>query len=126
VLASASLDEDLPIYARAGSIVPMAPVMAWSEERPMDPLTLTVIPDGDGAAVGSLYEDDGRTVNHLEGEWAITVFEARRDGAEQVVTGRRRGDYRPEPRAVEIRVEDGERSWRKTISDAETWEVRRR
>ena len=32
----------MPLFVRAGSILPMAPEMVWSDEKPVDPLTLEV------------------------------------------------------------------------------------
>jgi alpha-D-xyloside xylohydrolase len=34
----------LPLYVRAGSIVPMGPAMEWSTEKPADPLEVRVYP----------------------------------------------------------------------------------
>jgi alpha-glucosidase len=125
ILASATLDEDLPIYLRAGSIVPMAPVMAWSDERPMDPLSLAVVPDSDGVARGSLYEDDGLTMAYADGASAITEFHARRERGAVVVSGHRRGRYRPPARTLEVLVDDEAMSWTARIDDDDAWQVRR-
>jgi alpha-glucosidase/alpha-D-xyloside xylohydrolase len=47
----------LPLYVRAGAIIPMGPVKQHTGESVDDALTLTVYPGADGAAV--VYEDDG-------------------------------------------------------------------
>jgi alpha-glucosidase (family GH31 glycosyl hydrolase) len=57
----------MPLYVRAGAIVPTGPVMQWTDEIPNPPLTLTVYPGADGAF--DLYEDDGRSFAYKRGEW---------------------------------------------------------
>ena len=61
---AAPLDR-LPLFARAGSIVPGWPVMQYTGERPVDVLTLHVFP-GDGESM--LYEDDGATLAYQHGD----------------------------------------------------------
>jgi alpha-glucosidase (family GH31 glycosyl hydrolase) len=57
----------IPLYVRAGAIVPMAPVRQYVDEPVDGPLTLTVYPGSDGSC--SLYEDDGRTFAYTRGDW---------------------------------------------------------
>ncbi len=99
VLASAGLDDDLPIYARGGSIVPMGPAMQWSDERPVDPLTLHVYVGEDGRATGALYEDDGVTNAYRDGAFSVTTLEAARAHDGMRVEGTVRGRLR-RPRAA--------------------------
>jgi alpha-D-xyloside xylohydrolase len=54
--APAPLDR-LPLYVRAGSIVPMGPVLQHTDEKPADPIELRIYPGADGRF--TLYEDDG-------------------------------------------------------------------
>ena len=56
--------ERIPIFARAGSIVPGWPVMQHTGERPVDVLMLHVFP-GDGES--ALYEDDGESLAYQQG-----------------------------------------------------------
>ena len=57
----------MPIYVRAGAVLPMSPVRQYTDEPVNGPLTLTVFPGADGTS--SVYEDDGRTFAHRKGEW---------------------------------------------------------
>ncbi len=61
----------MPVFARAGSILPMAPEMTWSDQRPLDPLTLDIYP-GSRPAELSLYEDDGVSLDYRKGAFAWT------------------------------------------------------
>jgi alpha-glucosidase/alpha-D-xyloside xylohydrolase len=57
--------ETLPLYIRAGAILPMGPLKQYTWEKVDGPLTLHVHPGADGAF--SLYEDDGATFDFRKG-----------------------------------------------------------
>jgi alpha-glucosidase (family GH31 glycosyl hydrolase) len=57
----------MPLYVRAGAIIPFGPVKQYTEEKVNAPLTLRIYPGADGQF--ELYEDDGRTFNFRRGEW---------------------------------------------------------
>jgi alpha-glucosidase (family GH31 glycosyl hydrolase) len=59
--------ETMPLYVRAGCILPLGPVRQYTEEPVEGPLTLVVYPGADGAF--TLYEDDGKTFDHRRGAW---------------------------------------------------------
>ncbi len=59
--------ETIPVYVRAGAILPMGPVKQWTGEPVDEPLTLVVYPGADGAA--SLYDDDGHTFAYRDGAY---------------------------------------------------------
>jgi alpha-glucosidase len=124
VEVSAPLLRGLPLFVRGASIIPTGPPMRWTDERPMDPLTLHVVPDADGVATGRVYEDDGATHGYERGEWCATSFAARRapSGAWQV-SARRSGDgYKPHPRKIRIIIH-GERQQRVSFADSSDWTV---
>merc|ERR1711937_1050638 len=56
--------EKLPMFVRAGAIVPMWPDMHYAGEKPLDVLTFDIFPSGESSF--TLYEDDGRTREALE------------------------------------------------------------
>lgn len=60
----------LPIYIKAGAIIPMQPDMQYFGEKPVDPVTLDIYPSGNSS--GKLYEDDGKSLNYQKGEFAQT------------------------------------------------------
>jgi alpha-glucosidase/alpha-D-xyloside xylohydrolase len=57
----------LPLFVRAGAIVPLGPVKQHTAEKVDGPLTLQVYPGADSAFM--LYEDDGLTFDYRKGEW---------------------------------------------------------
>jgi alpha-glucosidase len=60
-----ALDE-MPLYVRAGAIVPTQPIVQNTMEKPRGSLELRVYPGDD--CRGSLYEDDGHTFAYQRGE----------------------------------------------------------
>ena len=57
---------EIPLYVRAGAILPMQPVVQHTGEMPNGPLQLRVYPGNDCS--GSLYQDDGHTFAYQKGE----------------------------------------------------------
>jgi alpha-glucosidase len=94
--------ERMPLYVRAGAVIPLAPVMQYSDERPLDELTLLVWP-GDGA--WTLYEDDGHSFDHQQGVWATTSFRVHtQDGVTTLEIGAREGGYTPPSRELIVQL----------------------
>jgi len=60
----------LPLYIRAGAIVPMGPVRQYVAEPSDEPVTLRVYPGADGRF--SWYEDDGVSFAYQHGEFSRT------------------------------------------------------
>lgn len=73
ILADAPLDR-IPLFVRSGSIIPMGPVMEYSDERDLDTLTLAVYPTDTGTASFTLYEDDGTTLAYQRDGFSLTTF----------------------------------------------------
>jgi len=57
--------ETLPVFVRAGSIIPMQPLVQSTAIKPDGPLTLRVYPGPD--CKGSLYFDDGASLDYRNG-----------------------------------------------------------
>ena len=62
--------EIIPIYVRAGSILPLGPVRQYTAEKVNGPLSISIYPGNDDTFL--LYEDDGTTFNYRRGEWMGT------------------------------------------------------
>lgn len=56
----------LPVFVRAGAILPMYPSMLFDGEKPVDEVTFDLYPQGESHY--TLYEDDGNTRNYAQGE----------------------------------------------------------
>lgn len=79
--APTSIDR-IPLYVRAGSIVPMGPDVEYSTEKPADPIELRVYRGADGGF--TLYEDENDNYDYEKGVHATIPF--RWDDAKQELT----------------------------------------
>ncbi len=80
----------MPLFVRAGSIVPTGPDIEYASQQLDGPVTLFVYAGADGAF--DLYEDDGETDAYVDG--SFTRIPIRYDDASGTVTiGEREGAY---------------------------------
>jgi alpha-glucosidase (family GH31 glycosyl hydrolase) len=88
--------EKLPLFVKSGAIIPMYPEMLYDNEKPKDPVTLDIYPDGNTAF--ELYEDDGLTREHRKGIFAKTLIEVKHTGSgTQIVVHPVKGSYKGMP-----------------------------
>ena len=64
--------DQVPMFVRAGSIVPLGPVMQYVGEKPWDNLEIRIYPGAD--AEFSLYEDEGDGYNYEQGYYSNIIF----------------------------------------------------
>ena len=84
----------IPVAVRPGAIIPMAPDMRNTGEKPWDPLTLEVFPAGKSEF--SLYHDDGRSFAYESGDFTVTHFSCEEDsGAVQFTIDESNKRYTP-------------------------------
>ncbi len=57
----------LPLFVRAGAIVPFGPVLQYSDEMTAEPVTLRIYPGADGRF--AWYDDDGTSYKYQSGEF---------------------------------------------------------
>jgi len=69
--------EDIPVFAKAGAIVPLAPRVGWGGIENPKELDLYIFPGRDN--LFELYEDDGETIEYQRGTYAITRFILEKD-----------------------------------------------
>jgi alpha-D-xyloside xylohydrolase len=90
--------EQMPLYVRAGSILPLGPDIDYASEKPADPVELRVYRGADGDF--TLYEDEGDTYNYEKGAYATIALHW--DDAKQALTiSQRQGKF---PGMLESRV----------------------
>ena len=82
--------ERIPLYVRAGSIIPFGPDMQWSDEKPADNIRLYVYAGRD--ADFTLYEDDGVTYGYEKGAYA-TIPIHWDDASRTLTIGARKGSF---------------------------------
>ena len=80
----------MPLYVRAGSILPIGPEMEWTSEKPADDILLVVYAGADASF--TLYEDDGLTYGYEKGAYSTIGLEW--DDASRTFTiGERKGSF---------------------------------
>jgi hypothetical protein len=57
----------MPLFVRAGTILPLGPVKQHTDEKTDRPLSISIYPGADASTL--VYEDDGRSFNYRNGEW---------------------------------------------------------
>jgi alpha-glucosidase len=104
--------EQMPVYIRGGSILPIAPLTQSTAQTPSGPLTLRIYPlapalnpTGEECA-GEVYSDDGHTFSFRQGEYARIRFTCAvaADGSVSVTVGKQEGTWKPWWRSYRIEV----------------------
>ena len=99
----------VPIFVRAGAIIPSGPALNYVGEKPVDPITLNIYPDSSEKASGSLYEDDGLSPAYKTGAFRRTTFSLRSAAGGLVVSiGPAEGTYNPGPRKFNFVIKSPE------------------
>lgn len=99
----------MPLYVRAGSIVPRGPQVQYATEKKWDNLEITVYPGAD--AIFCLYEDEFDNYNYEQG--AYTEIPMTWDDSNRTLTiGARRGSYNGmlQKRSFVVTTADGQGS----------------
>jgi alpha-glucosidase/alpha-D-xyloside xylohydrolase len=84
----------LPLFVRAGAIIPLDPVRQYTAQVVTEPTTLQIYPGADGRFV--LYEDDGQSLDYVRGKGTWTAF-TWNDAKRQLV-------IEPEPRTAKVEL----------------------
>jgi alpha-glucosidase (family GH31 glycosyl hydrolase) len=88
--------EKLPLFVKAGSIIPMYQQMNYDNERPADTLTLDIFPGP--AATFEMFEDEGSNREYRNGKFAKTMLTALSDAAgnqvNEVIIAAAKGDFK--------------------------------
>jgi alpha-D-xyloside xylohydrolase len=81
---------DMPVYVRAGSIIPLGPDVQYSSEKAWDELTIRVYPGADGTF--TLYEDEGDGYNYERGQFSTIPF-TWNEATRTLTIGQRQGSF---------------------------------
>ena len=80
----------VPMFVRAGSILPLGPEMQYVGEKSWDNLELRVYPGADGSF--TLYEDEGDSYNYEKGVYTTIAF-TWNDRSRTLTIGERQGSF---------------------------------
>jgi alpha-glucosidase len=73
--------DQIPVYLKAGAIIPMQQEVSYTGEKPVDPLIVNVWPlDAGMSTTYSLYEDSGTAEQYQHGDFSRTPVKATQTG----------------------------------------------
>jgi alpha-glucosidase/alpha-D-xyloside xylohydrolase len=90
----------MPIYARAGAILPLDPVRQYADEPVQQPTTLRIYRGADGRF--TLYDDDGSSLDYLTGKASWTSMTWNDAARQLVIQPDPRSAGKPRPRTFEV------------------------
>jgi alpha-glucosidase/alpha-D-xyloside xylohydrolase len=99
----------MPVFVRAGAIIPVDPVRQYMDQKVDDPTTIRIYPGADGSFM--LYEDDGISQEYLKGVASTTEFTW--NDREKILTiqpGSQQAFMRLENRRFRVELAHGENS----------------
>lgn len=82
--------DNIPLYIKAGSIIPLGPKVQYATEKKWDNLEIKVYAGADGAF--TLYEDEFDNYNYENGVYTEIPF-VWNNGARKLTIGERKGNY---------------------------------
>ncbi|MFL9484344.1 TIM-barrel domain-containing protein [Chitinophagaceae bacterium LWZ2-11] len=82
--------EKMPVFVKAGSIIPFGPDLQYTSEKPADTLTLNIYTGADAAF--NLYEDEGTNYNYEKGKYSIIPI-VYNEKLKTITIEERKGDF---------------------------------
>jgi len=80
----------LPLYVKAGSIIPMGPIRQYATKKKEDPIELRVYTGADGEF--TLYEDENDNYNYEKGVYSLIPFHWN-EKTKILSIGKRKGEF---------------------------------
>ena len=80
----------MPVFVKAGSIIPFGPELQYTSEKPADTITLNIYTGADASF--NLYEDEGTNYNYEKGAYAIIPIKYN-EASKTVTIGDRQGSF---------------------------------
>ena len=100
-LEAAAPLERIPLYVRAGSILPLGPEEEYADEKPNGPIELRIYPGADGAF--TLYNDEGDNYDYERGAHSTTTL-TWSDATRTLTIAARQGTYPNMPRETTFHI----------------------
>ncbi|MFT3844343.1 MAG: glycoside hydrolase family 31 protein [Lacibacter sp.] len=89
-ISKATPINSMPVYIKAGSIIPWGPKVQYAEEKKWDKLEIRIYPGAD--ATFTLYEDDNNSYDYEKGKYSVVQF-SWNDKERKLVVGERAGEF---------------------------------
>lgn len=93
----------IPMFARAGGVIPMRQLVEHTGQAPIDPLTFEIYPSA--KSTRQYYEDDGNTLDYQQGKYLLQNVQVQDQGKQvQVNIAAREGSYAPAARSLVLKI----------------------
>lgn len=99
--------DTIPMFVKAGGVLPMQPDMEYTDAKKLDKITLDVFPSVDGQSRSfTLFDDDGTSLDYQKGKYAKTLIDIGSTLSTKVSIsiGKTVGDYKPTSRTYLAKV----------------------
>lgn len=102
ITVTAPLDK-IPLFVRGGAIIPSQQDMEYTDQAPIDPLTLDVYPDG--SSTRNYYDDDGISFDYQHGAYLLQKISAQQSATGlQVEIESPEGSFHPASRSLVVKI----------------------
>ncbi len=103
VTVDAPIDR-IPLFVKAGSIIPTQGVVQYSDEQSVNPLTIELYPAREPSST-ILYEDDGRTFEYRQGKFCLRTVSLNSSEKEcRITLSNPDGSFRPPERNITLKL----------------------
>ena len=82
--------ERMPVFVKAGSIIPFGPELQYTFEKPADTITLDIYSGADASF--NLYEDEGTNYNYEKGAFSVIPIKYN-EATKTITVGDRKGSF---------------------------------
>jgi alpha-D-xyloside xylohydrolase len=82
--------ERMPVFVKAGSIIPFGPGLQYTAEKPADTITINIYAGADASF--NLYEDEGINYNYEKGAFSVIPI-GYNEATKKVTVGERKGGF---------------------------------
>ncbi|MEP7377415.1 MAG: TIM-barrel domain-containing protein [Chitinophagaceae bacterium] len=82
--------ERMPVFVKAGSIIPFGPDLQYTSEKPADTITLNIYSGADASV--NLYEDEGTNYNYEKGAFSVIPIKYN-ETTKTITIGDRKGSF---------------------------------
>jgi len=89
-IKTAAPQDKIPVFVKAGSIIPMGKFMQYTSEKPMDTLEVRVYTGADGQF--TLYNDEGDNYNYEKGKYTVIPFKWN-EGQQTLSIDKQQGEF---------------------------------
>ncbi len=80
----------MPVFVKAGSIIPFGPELQYTSEKPADTITLNIYSGADASF--NLYEDEGTNYNYEKGAFSVIPIKYN-EATKTITVGDRKGSF---------------------------------